>query len=245
MTIQHFTESFKWPGTKRTICFAGESYNKWVDEVLPFRNDIIHTDISHAKKHGIQVGDYTFYKRILPKPDKGNLFRQTFAKSHLQLYRRTNVAYCSFDENVGIPILANSLMEPWMSLTPNEVLTQRSHIRRMYGHVGLAGLGLGWAARKILERDKVTSLTIFEVNQPVIEFFGQPLTKQFGDRVSIIKANAYEVDWTKFDASYWDIWMCWGEASHDYSFWQIKKQLMSKGRVCEGWGQAVHNNHYR
>lgn len=245
MTIEHFTESFKWPGTKRSICFTGESYDEWVNQVLPFCDDIPPTDISQAKKNGIRVGDYIFYKRILPNAVKGNFFGQPLVKSQLQLYRRTNVAYCYFDKNVGVPILANSLMQPWMSLTPNEVLTQRSHIKRMCGNVGLAGLGLGWAARKILLRDKVTSLTIFEVNQSIIEFFGKPLTEQFGDKVSLVQANAYDVDWAKFDASYWDIWMCWGEASHDYSFWQIKKRLMAKGRICEGWGQAVHNNHYR
>lgn len=250
-----FDESFKWPGHDKLITFDGPSYEAWTRELLPMTADMPSVHHSKALKKGVKVGDnYIFYRRPLPMMYMSTGYASGMlaliakprpARGKLQIYRRRTAGWCAFSTVVSIPVLAQvDRLEPWMSLTPNEIFTQRGQIRRTKKNTGMAGLGLGWAARKVLQRKQVKHLTVVERDEHIIEMFGTPLQEEFGDKLTIVQGDAYEHDWAQHDVSIWDIWKDWGGASDDRRFWQIKRALEADGKVCEGWGQTVWEDHY-
>jgi hypothetical protein len=240
-----FEETFKYVSS---ITFTADSYMKWIREALPLIKGMkvakIGSSHDHNRKIGVQLGDdKIFYLRELPiyYYDYRYFFsdiKDRVARSSLYIVRSNSEGHVKFDDSVIIPVLANNNFKPWMSLTPNEVLTQRGAIRRAKGDVGMAGLGMGWAARKVLQRTKVKHLTIYEVEQPIIDFFGKSLLEDFGDRVSIVKADAYEVDWMQYDVALWDIWIEFGNANGDTKYEAIRDNMKANGKVCVGWGEG-------
>jgi hypothetical protein len=235
------TETFKW---QREVTFTASSFQSWMEGNLPVIKGMVA-----GMKNGIEVGDKLFYLKSLPIWYYTSSFGFSFCpipvlptrptRSGLQIYKGRTAGFAYFDQEINIPVLANKSREPWMSLTPNEVLTLRGSVRRTKGNVGIAGLGLGWVARKVLERSKVTHLTIHEIDQSVIDQFGASLIQDFGDRVTIVQGNAYEADWSSYDVSLWDIWDSWGGASWDSKYKTIRDQLITDGKVCIGWGEGV------
>jgi len=239
-----FDESFKWPGGGRSITFTSKSYMKWAKAALPIMKTVKACHHSKAEEHGIPVGDkFIFYVRQMPifKMERGmfGFGEPRPTRSRLGIWRGTTEATVRFDDVVNIPILASKGLTPWMSLTPNEILTQRGMIRRAKGNVAVAGLGLGWSARKILERKQVKHLTIVEKENAVMDIFGESLLEDFGDRVRLVQADAYEFDWSPFDVSLWDIWPGYGDAADDIEFLLIRDTLIAEGKFCTGWGQGV------
>lgn len=255
--VVQFTEDFKLEKNRSLITFCGDSYNKWIQDVFPFANGMSSMTPSEAKNDGgLQVGKYIFYLRPLPMYRRGSRWEGTrfsgfmglqdknviVKREKLELYRGGRVnCHCAFDAEVNIPILAlkneyNDNLAVWMSLTPNEVLTQRSQVKRAKGNVGMAGLGLGWAARRVLERKKVDHLTVVERDLAIINTFGNPLKKEFGDKLTLVCGDAYEQDWMPYDVSLWDIWPDYGGVAGDSKFKKIRKDLELAGKACVYWG---------
>ena len=100
----------------------------------------------------------------------------------------------------------------WMTITPSEMLTMAKAIKAMHGNICCFGLGLGYFAFMAGLRDEVTSITIVENNQNVIDLFTKYLLPQFPckDKIKIIKVNAFEymqgLSDTLFDCIFVDIW---------------------------------------
>lgn len=235
-----FTEDFR---VAKQITFTAESYQQWVESILPQTKKMQPLETSQVAKKGIPVGDYRFYLRELPLWHMGRphfLMKLRPTRSQLELYQSGRVAgYCGFDGVVYIPVLCEKARSVWMSLTPAEILSQRGQVRRAKKDTAIAGLGLGWAARRILERKKVTHLTVYERNTDVLRVFGEPLKEEFGDKLTLVEADAYKVDWTQHDTVLWDIWSGYGDAYWDSRFGAIQKELRAAGKVCEGWGQVL------
>jgi hypothetical protein len=259
-----FDEQFKWPGTGKRITFDGVQFQNWVYQTLPVSRELTPMDQQKAKTDGIMLDEFVFYMRPLPmwrwgsryEGIGGGGFYMLFLDNSpavpqrccLEVYRGRQAAYCAFSTAINIPVLAKlgpnwdgGKLEPWMSLTPNEVLTQRGQIRRAKSNTAMAGLGLGWAARKVLERKQVKHLTVYEKSQCIIDYFGKSLQADYPDKVTIVCADAYEVDWHQHDVCLWDIWEDWGGASWDRKFEKIKMKLETAGKVCVGWGQGVRD----
>jgi len=238
-----FDEKFKHPGGGGAITFTAKSFQKWIEKAMPITKSMKPCHHTQAKNDGIIIGEYVFYLRPYPTWHMASpfvFFTLRPTRTGLQIYNRTTVAIARFDAVVNIPILASqSILEPWMSLTPNEVLTLRNSVRRSKGNVAIAGLGLGWLARKVLERKQVTHLTIVEKCDCVADFFGKSLIEDFGDRLTIVHGDAYDFDWSPFDVSLWDVWQGYGEAQDDYEFQGIRRDIESTGKICIGWGQNV------
>lgn len=245
-----FAEDFKL-SNRGLITFCGKSYAAWVQEVFPFANSMQPMTPTEARKGGIEVGNYIFYLRPFPMYRWGPMWdRLCFAASedrvvkrnHLELYRSGRAqCNCAFDSEINIPILADKeQMSVWMSLTPNEVLTQRGQIKRAKGNVGMAGLGLGWAARRVLERKKVDHLTVVERDLDVIKTFGTPLKEEYGDKLTLVCGDAYEQDWMPYDVSLWDIWADYGGVAWDRKFEKISKDLELAGKTCVYWGSTIY-----
>jgi len=257
-TVIKFEESFKWPGTGYRVTFDGPAFQNWVHETLPMTRSMKPMDYKTAAKKGTRIGEFTFYLRPMPLWRWGSRWEQLGIPSFLapedskipvrcglELFRQLQTAKCSFSTVVNIPVLAKhdpykrDWLNPWMSLTPNEVITQRGQIRRAKGNVAMAGMGLGWSARRVLERKQVKHLTVYDKSEEVLDYFGKPLQHEFGDRLTLVCANAYEVDWLQYDVALWDIWEDWGGAAWDDKYLDIRRRMRAEDKVCVGWGEGV------
>jgi len=257
-TVIPFDETFKWPGTRGMITFDGPQFQEWAHETLPVSRGLEPMSQPEATRSGIKIDDFVFYLLRLPLYRWGSRYEgmgffggfflptdNVPIRTTLEVYRGKQHGNCGFSTPINMPVLAKpdrftaGKLNPWMSLTPNEILTQRGQIRRAKKNTAMAGLGLGWAARKVLERKQVTHLTVYEQSQGVIDYFGASLKKDFPGKVTLVCADAYEVDWLKHDVALWDIWDDWGGASWDSKFDKIRFEMERDGRVCIGWGQGA------
>lgn len=101
----------------------------------------------------------------------------------LQTFQGGKKGHVCFDGDVVIPRLNATLgghpdygnqspfnSQPWMSITPMEVFTQRAGLRRAKGHVVIAGLGLGWLFLRVAERKQVKKITVIEISEELIDW---------------------------------------------------------------------------
>lgn len=63
--------------------------------------------------------------------------------------------------------------EVWMSLTPMEVQSHYLPILLAEGKVGVAGLGYGYYLQRILNKEEVDEVIVYEINPDVINFYLQ------------------------------------------------------------------------
>lgn len=95
--------------------------------------------------------------------------------------------------------------EVWMSITPMEVESHFIPIHCAQGRVGVAGLGLGYYTQRILDKESVEEVVVYELNQEVIDVYLQ----NFGThpKLTIIQGNVLEVCKNEeFDWFYNDIY---------------------------------------
>jgi len=60
--------------------------------------------------------------------------------------------------------------EPWMGVTPMEVMTQRPGTRIAKGHTVIAGLGLGWGLVEVMTKRSVKKVTLVEISQELVDW---------------------------------------------------------------------------
>ena len=82
----------------------------------------------------------------------------------------------------------------WMTVTPNEIETMKEPVNQAFGKVLTFGLGLGYYAYMVSEKENVESITVVETNEDVIKLFQTYLLPQFENRhkIKVIKADAFE-----------------------------------------------------
>ncbi|MDN7245384.1 hypothetical protein QWY16_18650 [Planococcus shenhongbingii] len=101
----------------------------------------------------------------------------------------------------------------WMTITPNEIETMKEPIEQAFGKVLTFGLGLGYYAYMVSEKDNVDSVTIVDSNENVIRLFKRHILPQFKNahKINIINADAFEFAQTRmaeghFDFAFMDLW---------------------------------------
>lgn len=101
----------------------------------------------------------------------------------------------------------------WMTLMPNELVTQRLPIKKAKGKVCTYGLGLGYFAFMCARKDEVESVTIVERDESVIQLFNDLLLPQFEnpEKIQIVQYDAFEfaakeAPKRNFDYIFADIW---------------------------------------
>jgi len=82
----------------------------------------------------------------------------------------------------------------WMTITPNEIETMKEAVDEAFGSVLTYGLGLGYYAYMVSEKENVESVTIVDSNKDVIELFRSSILPQFSNahKINIIHADAFE-----------------------------------------------------
>lgn len=82
----------------------------------------------------------------------------------------------------------------WMAITPNEINTMKKDIKVMKGNIITFGLGLGYFQYMCSLKDEVTSITVIEKDEKIINFFQKNLLPQFPhkEKIHIIHGDAYQ-----------------------------------------------------
>lgn len=101
----------------------------------------------------------------------------------------------------------------WMTMMPNELVTQRFPIKRAHGRVCTYGLGLGYFAFMCARKSEVESVTVVERDESVISLFKEMLLPCFEnkEKIQIVCADAFdfaenEAFKRNFDYVFADIW---------------------------------------
>lgn len=101
----------------------------------------------------------------------------------------------------------------WMTMMPNELVTQRIPIKKASGRVCTYGLGLGYFAFMCARKDEVESVTVVERDESVIKLFRELLLPCFEnkEKIEIVCADAFEFAEKEapiraFDYIFADIW---------------------------------------
>lgn len=118
----------------------------------------------------------------------------------------------TFDHRFKYPsIMEND--ETWMSVTPGELKTMEEPILHAKGKVLTLGLGMGYYAFMVSEKEDVEQVTIVEQSEEVISLFKQYILPQFPhkEKITIIKADAIEylkeLPDATYDYCFADIWI--------------------------------------
>ena len=98
-----------------------------------------------------------------------------------------------FSEDFYFPAVLEDGNE-WMTLTPVDLDTSEEAIAAAKGKVVTYGLGLGYYAYMVSEKDEVESITVVEKSEKVIELFKKYILPQFShpEKVNIVNADAFE-----------------------------------------------------
>lgn len=117
-----------------------------------------------------------------------------------------------FEKEFLYPAVLESGTE-WMLITPNEINTMRAPISGAHGKVLTYGLGLGYFAYMVSEKESVSSVTIVERDKNAISLFRDIILPQMPrkDKINIICDDAFYFAETRladsdFDFVFADIW---------------------------------------
>ena len=117
-----------------------------------------------------------------------------------------------FEKEFSYPAVLESGTE-WMLITPNEIHTMRAPISGAHGKVLTYGLGLGYFAYMVSEKESVSSVTIVERDKNAISLFRDIILPQMPrkDKINIICDDAFYFAETRladsdFDFVFADIW---------------------------------------
>lgn len=127
--------------------------------------------------------------------------------------------------------------EPWMSLTPKEMITQRPGIQRASGTVFVGGLGLGWFLRMVHDRPQVDRVILVEGSRELLDWYGHDLCRRLPKVTDVICGDVYD-QVGRFGSRtkhLLDIWKDYGECLQDGRFLLCRRLF---GHVW-GWGQEA------
>ncbi len=117
-----------------------------------------------------------------------------------------------FSEDFTFPAVMEDGNE-WMTLTPVDLDTCQTAINAAKGRVVTFGLGLGYYAFMVSEKEKVEQITVVERSSDVISLFEQVLLPQFPhkEKVRIVCADAFayaegQLPKESFNLAFVDIW---------------------------------------
>lgn len=117
-----------------------------------------------------------------------------------------------FTEDFSFPALLEGGNE-WMTLTPVDLDTSDEAINAAHGRVVTFGLGLGYYAYMVSEKEEVEEITVIEKSSAVIDLFKKHILPQFPnkDKVRIICSDAFEyaefeMPKEKYDVAFVDTW---------------------------------------
>ncbi len=188
-TAEPWTAKTPW---RRKLALQANSWVPWsLFPVTPTDcNDVNNETEPEGKFMVSPSGAFLYCEKRLPHGAKLAL---------LQGARRGIVA---FDGPVLVPALHRRQgkhwdAEPWMSITPMELITQRPGTRLAKGHVVVAGLGLGWGLMEVLRKRSVKQVTLVEISQELVDWLLPlvPGIQAYEHKLKVVVGDARDVLW--------------------------------------------------
>lgn len=81
----------------------------------------------------------------------------------------------------------------WMTITPAEMISQRSGIHRAKGKVLIGGLGLGWFLEEVCKKDDVEEVVVVEQSEELLDWYGYRLCREQPKVREVICGDVYGV----------------------------------------------------
>jgi len=122
---------------------------------------------------------------------------------------------------------------PWMSITPNEIMTLQPGTDLADGTVIIAGLGLGDQLIRVARKDSVDSIILVELSQEIVDWL-LPILKEkepILDKklTKVIIGNAYdEIPKLTADVALIDIYPGYSDQSADYAYFEMNSPNINK-----------------
>ena len=134
-----------------------------------------------------------------------------------------------------------------MSDTPDEIRDHLAPIQKAKNNCLINGLGLGVVLQAMLEKEEVGHVWVVEISPRVIALVGNHYQKRYGDRLTIVQADALEYKPPKgirFSVVWNDIWdnIC------EDNLPDMKKLHRKYGRCCDwqgSWCREWIDKNYR
>lgn len=123
------------------------------------------------------------------KPYEGFIYRDIITESDYT--EIPQIGY--FDKDFSYPTVFENGIE-WMAIKPNEIETMKEPIKNARGRVLVYGLGIGYFAYMVSEKNEVDAITVVERDQNVIDLFNKYILPQFPNKakITIVKSDAFE-----------------------------------------------------
>lgn len=217
-----------------TQIFDGRAYNDLLRKQMGqgFRFDPVVTDIESRFEKARILSDGKFrYASTLVQPGEA-----------IPMLGTDFWSYAVFDKPIMLPtLMGTDNKEVWMSLTPMEMMTQRFGLQKAKGTIMVAGCGLGWFARRCIEKAEVDYMVIVDDDPDVFEAFGEEIVNDYPGQVKLFCADAYDYAIKHagvYDSVLFDIWRGWGEAERDEQFTVVESACAESGTDnVWGWGR--------
>ncbi len=155
-----------------------------------------------------------------------------------------------FEERFEFPAVLEGGNE-WMTLTPVDLDTSDEAIAAAHGKVITFGLGLGYYAYMVSEKNEVESITVVERSERVIELFERYILPQFPHRekVRIVMADAFEyaehiMPSEGYDVAFVDTWRDASDGAPMYCRMKPLERL-SRGTKFIYWIERFIISHLR
>ncbi len=180
---------------KMNISYSDENYLK------VNKNSKLDNLIQLDEKEYIENPYFKLIKSLNIKEKNWYLSEQYYLPYEAFAYDEIRIDSSSFKEVTPFAYFKDRFFYPaiiqdetiWMSLIPHEINTMKEPINEAYGNVLVFGLGLGYYAYMVSNKDNVNKVTIIEKDKTVIDLFNKYLINLFPhkQKIKIINEDAF------------------------------------------------------
>ena len=201
-TIEEITNGVKESEQRAFVSFLANVFSENEDEIRVIEKEYLSQGIKQLSPE--EYLENPFFKNIkIPEIKEGNwnFGYQSYKPYEGFIYRDIEVLpnYTEipqigyFDTEFTFPTVFENGVE-WMAIKPNEIETMKQPIENAQGRVLVYGLGIGYFAYMVSQKQEVESVTIVERDQNVINLFEQHILPQFPNKskINIVKSDAFD-----------------------------------------------------
>ncbi len=241
------------------VAHANLQYEHWVENSTPFR-PVLLLDAKTYKVERLfddppRPADRRWPEYLVSPKGKFAYMNALFPKGASMGLLGKRMGRVTWNGNVVIPMLVDMRRESesgesfpegtsekyratwgnvWMSLTPGEMITQRSGVAKATGKVVIGGLGLGWFLRKVCEKESVEEVIVVEKSQELLDWYGHDLCKRYPKVKDVVCNDIYHEIGRHGDSQYLlDIWPIYDGARQDKRLRAARKTV---GNRLWAWG---------
>ena len=184
------------------ISFLANVYSENEDEVREIEKDYLSKGVKRLRTE--EYSQNPFYTNIsIPNAKEGNweFGYQSYEPYEGFVYRDiecvegyTEIPQVGFfSEKFSFPTVFENGVE-WMAIKPNEIETMKAPLEKAKGSVLVYGMGIGYFAYMVSQKESVESVCIVERDQSVINLFSKYILPQFPNKtkIKIVKSDAFE-----------------------------------------------------